>query len=131
MLKILQARLQQCMNDELPTRDQIANIRWIMEGGPRQRPCWSHWKVLAARAGCAVGIDAEVLLVDLDVDLVLDLGESVDGGERGVAARVGVERGDADEAVNAALGAHVAVHEFAGHFQHGALDAGFVAGLSC
>ena len=31
MLKILQARLQQCMNDELPTRDQIANIRWIIK----------------------------------------------------------------------------------------------------
>ena len=42
MLKILQARLQQFMNCELPdiqagfikgrgTRDQIANIRWIME----------------------------------------------------------------------------------------------------
>ena len=42
MLKILQARLQQCMNCELPdvqagfrkgrgTRDQIVNIRWIME----------------------------------------------------------------------------------------------------
>ena len=42
MLKILQARLQQYMNQELPdvqagfrkgrgTRDQIANIRWIME----------------------------------------------------------------------------------------------------
>ena len=42
MLKILQARLQQIMNCELPdvqagvrkgrgTRDQIANIRWIME----------------------------------------------------------------------------------------------------
>ena len=42
MLKILQARLQQYMNDELPdvqtgfrkgrgTRDQIANICWIME----------------------------------------------------------------------------------------------------
>ena len=42
MLKILQARLQQDMNRELPdvqadfrkgrgTRDQIANIRWIME----------------------------------------------------------------------------------------------------
>ena len=42
LLKILQARLQQCMNWELPdvqtgfwrgreTRDQIANIRWIME----------------------------------------------------------------------------------------------------
>ena len=42
MFKILQARLQQYMNRELPdvqagfrkgrgTRDQIANIRWIME----------------------------------------------------------------------------------------------------
>ena len=42
MLKILQARLQQYMNHELPdvqaglrkgrrTRDQITNIRWIME----------------------------------------------------------------------------------------------------
>ena len=42
MLKILQASLQQYMNHELPdvqasfmkgrgTRDQIANIRWIME----------------------------------------------------------------------------------------------------
>ena len=42
MLKILQARLQQYMNCELPdvqpgcrkgggTRDQIANIRWIIE----------------------------------------------------------------------------------------------------
>ena len=41
-LKILQARLQQCMNRELPdvqavfrkgrgTRDQIANIHWIIE----------------------------------------------------------------------------------------------------
>ena len=42
MLKILQARLQQSLNRELPdvqtgfrkgrgTRDQIANIRWIIE----------------------------------------------------------------------------------------------------
>ena len=42
MLKILQAKLQQYMNDELPdistgfrkgggTRDQIANIHWIIE----------------------------------------------------------------------------------------------------
>ena len=42
MLKILQARLQQCMNHELPDvqagfrkgrgmRDQIANVRWIIE----------------------------------------------------------------------------------------------------
>ena len=42
MLKILQTRLQQYINDEVPhvqegfikgrgTRDQIANLRWIME----------------------------------------------------------------------------------------------------
>ena len=42
MLKILQVRLQQCMNQELPhvqaglrkgrrTRDQVANILWITE----------------------------------------------------------------------------------------------------
>ena len=46
MLKILQARLQQYVNRELPnaqagfrkgrgTRDQIANIRWIMEKGSK------------------------------------------------------------------------------------------------
>jgi len=46
MLKILQARFQQYMNCELPdvqagfrkgrgTRDQIANIRWIMKKSKR------------------------------------------------------------------------------------------------
>ena len=46
MLKILQAKLQQYMNCELPdvqagfrkgrgTRDQIANIRWIIEKSKR------------------------------------------------------------------------------------------------
>ena len=48
MLKILQARLQQCVNCELPdvqagfrrgrgTRDQIANIRWIIEKAKSSR----------------------------------------------------------------------------------------------
>ena len=48
MLKILQARLQQYVNCELPevpaafrkgrgTRDQIANIRWIMEKARESR----------------------------------------------------------------------------------------------
>ena len=74
MLKILQARLQQYMNRELPdihagfrkgrrTRDQIANIRWIMEKArefqkiiyfcfidyPKALDCLYHnklWKIL-------------------------------------------------------------------------------------
>ena len=48
MFKILQARLQQYVNSELPdvqagfrkgrgTRDQIANIRWIMEKAREQK----------------------------------------------------------------------------------------------
>ena len=48
MLKILQARLQQYVNREIPdiqagfrkrrrTRDQIANIRWIMEKARESR----------------------------------------------------------------------------------------------
>ena len=48
MLKVLQERLQQYMNPELPdvqagfrkgkgTRDQIANIRWIIETEERSR----------------------------------------------------------------------------------------------
>ena len=50
MLKILQASLQQYMNCELPdvqagfrkgrgTRDQIANIHWIMEKAPWKKSC--------------------------------------------------------------------------------------------
>ena len=56
MLKILQARLQQYVNRELPdvqagfrkgrgTRDQIANIRWIMGKTSTQvlvTACYSH-----------------------------------------------------------------------------------------
>ena len=48
MLKILQASLQQCVNRELPnvqagfrkgggTRDQIANIRWIIKNQKSSR----------------------------------------------------------------------------------------------
>ena len=73
MLKILQARLQQFVNHELPdvqagfikgkgTRDQIANIRWIIKKArefynksisalltmPKPLSVWitTHWKIL-------------------------------------------------------------------------------------
>ena len=52
MLKILQARLQQCVNRELPdvqagfrkgrrTRDPIENIHWIMEKAREFQNCWT------------------------------------------------------------------------------------------
>ena len=56
MLKILQARLQQYMNCELPdvqavfrkgrgTRDQISNIRWIIKKArvPEKHPLMLYW----------------------------------------------------------------------------------------
>ena len=65
---ILQARLQQCMNQELPDvqaefrkgrkmRDQIANIHWIIETARRVEkhllllPCGSAGKEPACNAG--------------------------------------------------------------------------------
>ena len=58
MLKILQARLQQYVNRELPgvqagfrkgggTRDQIANIRWVIKKGRQFQKniyfCFTHY----------------------------------------------------------------------------------------
>ena len=55
MLKILQARLQQCMNQELPdveagfrkgkgAREQVANIRWIIRKEREfQKNIYSHF----------------------------------------------------------------------------------------
>ena len=62
MLKILQARLQQYMNRELPdvqagfrkgrgTRDQIANIRWIIEKARElQKNIYFCWHIDYAKA---------------------------------------------------------------------------------
>src|SRR6185437_3055484 len=44
--------------------------------------------VLAARPGRAVGVDAEILVLDLDFDLVVDHGIDPGRGKAGVAARV-------------------------------------------
>ena len=60
--------------------------------------------VLAARARGAVGVDAAVAFVDLDVDLVVDHRIDPDRGEAGVAARVRIERRDAHQAMHAGFG---------------------------
>ena len=70
--------------------------------------------VLAAGARRAVGVDAQVLLVDLDlVGEVLQEGDHVERGEAGLAPVLGVERRDPDQAVHAALGREQAVGEAA------------------
>ena len=84
---------------------------------------------LAAFAGGAVNVDADIGFVELDVDVFGDFGDDVDGAERRVAALVGIEGADADEAVDAALGFGVAVGVFAFDEDGGFADAGGVAGL--
>src|SRR5205085_4658455 len=65
--------------------------------------------VLPASAGGAIGVDAQVLVVDLDLDLLVDDRVDPDGGKAGVPPRVRIERRYADQAVDAALGFEPAI----------------------
>lgn len=83
--------------------------------------------MLTARAGGAVGIDAQVGRVDLDLDVVVDFRRYEHRGERGVATVAGVERTLAHQAVHADLGAQPAEGVLALDVHGGALDAGDLA----
>ena len=83
--------------------------------------------VLAARAGCAVNVYAQIGGVDFYLDVVVDFRRDEDGGKRGVAAVAAVKRRFAHEAVHADFGAEPAVGVFAGEFDGGGFDAGDVA----
>jgi len=85
--------------------------------------------VLSARTARAVGFDLDVLFVDLDRDLVVELGRYIHGRERGVAPALRVEGRNAHEPMHANLGAHIAVGEGAANGDDGRLDAAFVAAL--
>src|SRR6185503_19764313 len=83
--------------------------------------------VLAAGARGAVGVDAQVLVDDVDLDVVVDLGIDVHRGVRGVAALGGVVRADAHQPVHAVLASEVAVGVGAAQRDGGAFDAGLFA----
>ena len=74
--------------------------------------------VLPARAGRAVDVHAQILVLDFDVDVVFDVGDDVHARERGVPALVGVEGRNAHEAMHAAFRLGVAVGVFAVEAQH-------------
>ena len=65
--------------------------------------------VLTAGARGAVGIDLEVGFVDLDLDRVVHHRIDPDAGKTGLPPGVGVERADAHQAVDAALGLQPAI----------------------
>ena len=83
--------------------------------------------VLAAGALRAERVDPDLVPVELDLDVVVDLGQDLDQGERRLAPLLRVERADADEPMDAALGAQPAVRpppiDLDGH----ALEAGLLA----
>jgi hypothetical protein len=83
--------------------------------------------VLAAGAGGAEGVGAQVGGVDLDLDRVVDFGIDVKAGEAGVAAARGVEGRLAHQAVHAGFGAQEAVGVIALDLDRGAADARHIA----
>ena len=78
MLKILQARLQQCMNCELPdvqagfrkgrgTKDQISNIHWIIEKGEFQKNIYFCFFDYAKDFNCAEHYKLWKILKDMGI----------------------------------------------------------------
>ena len=84
--------------------------------------------MLAARARRPVRVDAQVVRVDLGHLGVVERRHRVERRERGLAARVGVERRDADEPVHAAFAREQTERVATLHRERGRAEAGFGAG---
>src|SRR5512138_3835112 len=80
--------------------------------------------VLSARAARSIDIDAQVRRIDVDLDVLIDLGRNEDRCERRVATRVGVEGRLADQSMNARLGPKPTVGIVADDVDRRTLDAG-------
>src|SRR5215468_6926765 len=65
--------------------------------------------VLAARATRAKRVDAHIRFLDVDIDAVVDHRVDIDARERGVAARIGVERRNAYQPMHTVLGLEPAI----------------------
>src|SRR5579883_2747126 len=83
--------------------------------------------MLAARPGGTIGVDAEVFLLDLDLDRLVDHRIDPDRGKARMAARVGIEGGDAHQAMNPRLGLEPAIGIGADHLDGGRLDPSLLA----
>src|SRR5205085_2218957 len=83
---------------------------------------------LPARPAAAVGVDPQVLLLDVDLDVLVDLGPGEERGEGSVAPGRRVEGADAHQPVHPHLGGEVAVRVLPPDQQGAALDARFLPG---
>ena len=82
--------------------------------------------MLTAGALGAIRVDADVVVLDLHIDLVTHLGHHVDTGERSLSASVRIEGADPDQPVRAPFGLERPVGSIAGDRERGRLDARFV-----
>ena len=85
--------------------------------------------MLAAGAAGAVGIDAQIVVINFDFNIVVDLGINEDRSERCMAARVGIEGRDSHQAVNSGFGFEISVSIVAGNAERNAFDPRFLARL--
>src|SRR6185369_7196336 len=85
--------------------------------------------VLAARSRRSVGIDPQVLVLDLDVDVVIDFGIDPDAREARVPAGIGVIGADPDQSVNSTFRLEIAVRILALDQHGGGLDPRLLAGM--
>ena len=85
--------------------------------------------VLAARAARSIGVDPQVLVVDVDVDVLGQLGPDVHRREGGMAPGGLIERRNAHEPMNAGFGRQQSVRVLPGDGEGDALQPGLVARL--
>src|SRR4051794_24155846 len=85
--------------------------------------------VLAPRAARAIRVDAEILFLDVDLDVLGQLGPDVDRREGRMPARGLIEWRDADQPMDACFSEHQAVGVVAVDFERRALDPRFVTRL--
>src|SRR5262245_51175669 len=83
--------------------------------------------MLAAGAGRAVGVDLQVTLTDVDIDVLVDHRIDPDRRETCMPPCIGIERADADQAVYASLGLEPAIGIWSTHLKRRRLDAGLLA----
>ena len=83
--------------------------------------------MLAARAGGAIGIHANVVVLQVDLGVRIDLRQHFDEREGGVAPMGGVEWREPHQPVRASFALDVAVGVLSANFDGGVLDPRFVA----
>jgi len=78
--------------------------------------------VLSSGPAGSIGVDPEVGLLDFDFRGILHFSDDIDGGERGVAALIGIKRGDPDETVNSTFSLEIPIGVSAFNNKRGVLN---------